>query len=168
MKKKREIKAERTKIDKIAFEVLDELGLLKRDDTYVSSIAAVVEIVSDSGCPIEPPDDSLVVVTPGGVEELEEVAQNTNIRLCPLQVLLLPLQAQLVFLRLLLVIGCRFRQQICKLHGEELGFTELLHNQRARIRNMTRGCFHLFYLFQLIRTSWKLICPNVCYEIVDI
>jgi hypothetical protein len=34
-KKRREIQAERTKIDIVAFEVLQELVLLKRNDAYV-------------------------------------------------------------------------------------------------------------------------------------
>lgn len=129
-----EKKAKRTKIDKIAFEVLHKLVLVECNDAYVPSIAAVVKIVGDLGCPIEIPDDSLVGIAPGGVEQLEEVGQDTNVHLHSLQVLSFPLHGQPVVLGLL-VLRCRFRQEVLKLLSELLSVTELPSNQRARLVN---------------------------------
>lgn len=106
-----------------------ELILIERDDAEVTSIATVVEIVGDFGSPIEVPNDTLVGVTPGGGEELEEVAQLNNILLRPLQILPLPLLVLLVCHPILLVLGFRLRGHFGELLREELGVTELGGNE---------------------------------------
>ena len=87
--KRRERKEERTKVDEIALEVLDELVLFERHDAYVASVAAGVDVIGDLGCPVEPGDDTIEGIAPGGLEELEEVTEDANVRLRLLQVLLL-------------------------------------------------------------------------------
>ena len=122
-------------MDVVTLEILLELSLVKHEDAQIPSVAAVIEIFGDLGCPVEPSKDSLVGVAPGRVEELEEAVQNADVVLHPVQVLLLPLRSQLVGRHLVVVVVARFRlrQHFCELFGEELGLTQLLGNERARL-----------------------------------
>src|SRR5258708_38129282 len=114
------MKAERTEVDEISLEVLVELVIVERDDTYIASIAAGVGVGGDPGSPVEIADDSLVSVAPGGAKELEEVVEDTNVLLGLLQLGLLPLHVPLA----VLVLVLRWiRQQRLKLLSELLGIT---------------------------------------------
>ena len=117
------MKAERTKVDEVALEVLAELVVVERDDTYVASIAAGVGVVGDGGSPVEIADDPLVSVAPGGPKELKEVFKGTNVLLGILQLDLLPLHSPLVD-RLVLLVLRWIRQERLKLLSELLGVTE--------------------------------------------
>lgn len=91
-KKEETLKGVRTKVDEISFEVLEELVPFECHDTYITSVAAGVGVIGDLGCPVDPGDDTIEGIAPGGLEELEEVIEDTNVRLRFLQLLLLILQ----------------------------------------------------------------------------
>ena len=68
-----EIKTERTKINVVALERLLPLGLLKLDDANIQSIAAIVDVAADLGCPeVNPSDETLISIAPARVEVPEE------------------------------------------------------------------------------------------------
>ena len=117
------MKAECTEVDEVALEVLAELVVVECDDTYVASIAAGVDVVGDSGSPVEMADNSLVSVAPGGAKELEEVVEDNNVLPALHQLNLLPLHVPLV-VRLVLLVLRWIRQERLKLVSELLGVTE--------------------------------------------
>lgn len=116
----------RTKVDDIPLEVLDELVPFERHDTYIASVAAGVGVIGDLRCPVDPGDDTIEGIAPGGLEELEELIEDTNVRPRFLQLLLLILQVPVVLRILLLGLICH---QLRKLLGEQLGVIELLSKQ---------------------------------------
>ena len=126
------MKSERTEVHGISLEVLAELVVVERDDTYVASIAAGVSVVGDTGSPVEIADDSLVSVAPGGAKELEEVIEDTNVLLGLLQLDYLPPHVPLV-VRLFVLILRLIRQQRLKLFSELPGVTESGSKQRTSL-----------------------------------
>lgn len=121
-----------TEIDKIAFEFLLPLGLLKLEGADIQSIRARVDIVADLGRPVNPADCSLTSVTPIQSDVLEETLKLGIILIHILQLTLIPLQDRQVFLRLNHVLRSRFCLQLRNLLCQALGGTDFLGNQRSR------------------------------------
>lgn len=68
-----EMKTERTEMNLVALECLLPLGHIELDDANIQSIAAVVDVAADLGCPeVNPSDETLISIAPARVEVPEE------------------------------------------------------------------------------------------------